>query len=92
MQQVWKYELSIHKLQPNDLITIQLPVGADILTVHEQHGSICLWALVNTNATKIERTFRIAGTGHNLANGNFKYIGTAFLEDGALVFHVFECK
>ncbi len=93
MRQVWKYALSIQKLQPNDLITIQLPYRAEILCVHEQHEEICLWAKVNPEESEtVERTFRIAGTGHDLANGSFEYIGTAFLQDGDLVFHVFECK
>jgi hypothetical protein len=86
-QQVWKYILSIK----NDLMTIRLPKGSKPLTVHEQFGEICMWVLVIPTADTKERTFRIAGTGHNLADGNFSYIGTAFIDDGELVFHVFEC-
>ena len=85
-KQVWKWVLFTR-----DLTTIQVPKGAEFLHVGEQHGSICIWALVNPGETKREeRTLRIAGTGHNISNGKFNYIGTVHLEGGELIFHVFE--
>lgn len=85
-KQVWKWVLS-----PQDLSTIQVPNGAQFLHVGEQEGAICLWALVNPVETKREeRTLRIAGTGHNLSNGRFDYIGPVHLDGGRLIFHVFE--
>jgi hypothetical protein len=85
-KQVWKWVLS-----PRDLSTIQVPTGAKFLHVGEQTGCICIWALVDPAETKREeRTLRIAGTGHNISNGKFNYIGTVHLDGGSLIFHVFE--
>lgn len=90
-KQVWKWELE----PPTDLITIHVPKGTEFLTAREQGYSICVWGLVDMESAvtdqREERTLRIAGTGHNIANGNFKYLGSAHLERGLLVFHVFEC-
>jgi hypothetical protein len=84
--EVWKWALFAR-----DLTTIHVPVGAKFLHVHEQHDQICIWALVDPKEERREeRTLRIAGTGHALANGNFEYIGTAHFDGGSLVFHVFE--
>lgn len=33
--------------------------------------------------------FRLAGTGHPIAEADLRYVGTFQLADGALVFHVF---
>ena len=85
---VWKYVLAVR-----DLTTIQVPKGAEFIHAHEQQGQICLWATVDTQETRREeRTFRIAGTGHILTNGKFDYVGTVHLDNGLIVFHVFECK
>lgn len=81
---VWKYELQLDT-------QLQMPVGAEILTVGVQHERICLWAKVDVNAPKAPREFQIVGTGHTMDNGgNTTYIGTVMLSDGYLVFHIFE--
>ena len=85
-QTVWKWTLTAR-----DLTTIRVPKGGKLLSVHEQRGQICLWALVDPQKETEERTIRIAGTGHILANGKFQYLGSVHLDAGQLVFHVFEC-
>lgn len=84
---VWKYAL-----EATDWQTIEMPGGAEVLTVQVQHGEPVLWALVDPDNELMERTFRMAGTGHrNLAYfGLGRYVGTFQLEDGGLVFHVWE--
>ena len=77
----------------NDVATIRMPINSELLTVHAQRNDICLWALVDPDEQRTEDvTFRIAGTGHILANGKFFYIGTVFFAEAQLVFHVFEAK
>ena len=86
MQTIHKFQLPV-----DDHVSVEMPYGSHILHVAEQHGGICLWAQVETEAPTVTRRFRIAGTGHPLGNdaaGN--YCGTAHLANGALVFHVFE--
>lgn len=63
---------------------------AKILTVNTQGVNLFLWALVDTEYSDIERTIYIHGTGHEMINPLSKYINTVFMENGKLVFHIFE--
>lgn len=85
MQRVYKYVLS------PDGSSVDMPVGAEILTAREQDEQICVWAKVDADFTLTEkRKFLVAGTGHDLPEDpNWHYIGTAMLERGRLVMHVF---
>ena len=89
MKTVYKYELPMR-----DLATIRLPKGSDVLSVGCQGDALFVWCLVDPDEERItERTFRITGTGHPLnlnRKGYENFIGTAFMRDGALVWHVFE--
>ena len=88
MQTVYKYG----PIQPNDYFELDLPEGAQILTVAEQHGEVYLWALVVTENAPETRRFRWAGTGHRLTEdeSGLRFISTFQMSGGALVFHVFE--
>ncbi len=44
MISIWKFNL-----QTIDKQEIQMPVGAELLTVQIQNGEPCLWARVDTN-------------------------------------------
>jgi hypothetical protein len=68
---------------------LSLPIGTEILDVHEQHGEICMWTLGDLKAETEVRYFTTFGTGLTLAD-HMKYIGTAYLDDAQLVMHVFE--
>ena len=83
MKTIWKFELP---KQGN----VEMPKGAEILTVQTQNEKPCIWALVNPDAEKEERAFVIYGTGHYFQLIDYKYIGTFQLNEGRLVFHVFE--
>jgi hypothetical protein len=48
---IWKYNLLIADDQ-----TIDLPKNAQILTIQNQNGDSCLWALVNPKNDKEPRT------------------------------------
>lgn len=90
MKRIYKYALPIM-----DLASIRMPRGAVILSIHQQFESICLWALVDPmrEDDTEERTFRIAGTGHDLTLKVYSgFVGSVFLAGGSLVFHVFEVK
>jgi hypothetical protein len=85
---IWKYPLTL-----TDVQDVRMPSGSEILTVQVQHASLCLWALVNQNAGRDAgevRTIEIHGTGIIMSDEERRYIGTAQMAGGALVWHVFE--
>lgn len=86
---IFKYFLFVCDFQ-----RIELPKGAQILTVQAQNGDPKLWALVDENAASEVREFLTIGTGNSApVTPRDTYIGTYQIHDGDLVFHVFEiCK
>lgn len=83
---IWKYEINI-----TEYVSIDMPYGAQILTVQKQGDKICLWAVVSPQAKTQLRNFMWAGTGQPLPDTfNEKYIGTVQFDDGKWVFHLFE--
>ena len=83
---IWKFELNIE-----DDIEIEVPIGAKILTFDMQHGTPCLWCMVNTENKKEKRYFRLAGTGHDITDEvGIAYIGTIQMHNGDLISHLFE--
>ena len=82
---IFKYFLAE---RPDDQ-TVLMPMGARVLTVQDQIGSVCLWALVNDAAKEVERVFRIVGTGHEFDDClAYNHIGT--VQQDEFVWHVFE--
>lgn len=86
-KRVWKYQLSI-----TDWQALYMPIGAVILSVQEQFGDICLWAMVDSEEEIYEnRIIIIVGTGNPAEHVDpINYIGTVQTHDGSLVWHVFE--
>lgn len=93
---IFKYALPVRTT------VLQLPIGAEILTVQTQRFQSetadylepVIWAIVDPSADVEERHFSTFGTGHLLPeeNGdyNYGYIGTYQLYNGGFVGHVFE--
>ena len=83
---VWKFPTPI-----DDVFSIDLPKGAQILTVQVQRGEPCIWALVDPDAPKEKRHFVLLGTGHvhskRLLEG-CSYVGSYQVQGGQLVFHL----
>ena len=85
---IYKYEIPI-----TDRFTLELPIGAKILTVQTRRGNTkgSIWAIVESKVEKETRTFRLFGTGHTFDMGeNYKYINTFQTHGGCLVWHLFE--
>lgn len=83
---IWKFDIPFQ-----DEFTLQMPMGAELLTIQTQHNFPKIWAIVEPNATVDNRTFRTIGTGHFMPEGKIGiYIGTYQIHQGDLVFHVFE--
>lgn len=86
MQSIWKFPF-----KTDDSIQIDMPKGAEVLTVQTQNEQPCFWALVSTKAPLETRNFAIFLTGFNVPTHlKMKYIGTYQLNGGMLIFHVFE--
>ena len=85
MSAVWKFGLALEDLQ-----TVVMPAGAELLTVQTQHGVPQLWARVQPGRPKESRQIATFGTGHDMGDQPMKYLGSYQLSGGDLVFHVFE--
>lgn len=84
--------ITIHKYQFEiaDSVVIEMPEGANVLSVQVQDGEPMMWAVVETTYCLKKKAFRIYGTGHKLdffaTEG--KYIGT--IQHNGFVWHIFE--
>ena len=85
MATIWKYVLEL-----TDTQTVEMPDGAEILSVANQGDSACIWAIVDPEQEKRTRTIEIFGTGHPVPSASRRFIGTALF--GPLVFHFFEAN
>lgn len=82
---IWKFLLKIEDEQ-----TLDMPEGAEILSVAMQGDTPCVWALVNpSNVTGYVRV-ETYGTGHPI-QGEPKgwFLGMYLAHGGAFVGHVF---
>lgn len=93
-----KPSYSIHKFPLRERVnqTMDMPRGAEILSLQVQKGIICIWAKVDTSLPEesdlVTRHFKIFGTGEPLDFGGSeaKYIGTCLVSNDTLVWHVYE--
>lgn len=84
MSIIYKYQLEIVDRQEK-----AMPVGAEILGVQNQRGTLTLWAWVNPKAKVEIVPFYVFGTGHPIdQTGIEEYVGTVQIDD--LVWHVFK--
>lgn len=85
-KKIWKFSLDVTSESK-----ITMPAGAQILCVQNQHGHPCIWALVDPENDREERSFFIHGTGYRIQEADdISYIGTFQQANGDLVWHVFE--
>ncbi len=82
---IWKFHIPDPSSQ---IVSIEMPIGAEILTVQMQGDEPCLWAVIDPSHGKETRTFRWAGTGHLLGTVG-SYIGTIQMLGGGLIWHFF---
>jgi hypothetical protein len=88
MQKIFKFSLPHSGIK-----AVSLPVGAKILSVHEQANTPLFWALVDPKAKCEDRTFAVYQNGEEIreTEGTSKeYLGTIHLFQGEYVIHVFE--
>lgn len=84
MKRILKYKLSPGTTK------VSTPGSALPLCVHEQQGDAFVWMLVTIDPTSYTTyTFISFATGEEV-DGNGTYIGTVFLNDASLVFHILQ--
>ena len=89
MRTVWKYD--IPKEQD---FHINLPKGAEFLTIALQGTEPKMWFLVNDKKELFEtRHFKLIGTGIPIDESlNLQYLGTFLVWNDTIVIHVFEVE
>jgi hypothetical protein len=86
MKTIWKFNVTME-----DTFEVKMPKGAQVLTVQEQYDEPQMWVVVDTEAPKEKRRFRLVGTGHPIDEKlNLSYIGTFQLDHGEFMGHLFE--
>lgn len=83
---IWKYGV-----EPAVAFEVDLPVGAEFLSVQAQFGEPQMWWLVDPKAPTTRRRFAVHGTGHAVS-GAKTYLGTFQMRGGELIFHLFEVR
>lgn len=87
-RQIWEYALRL-RLRMTDAQDLQMPAGAQVLSVGDKHETVCVWALVDVHAPMITHRIYIRGSSHSLSGVEGRYIGTV-VQEGGLVWHVFD--
>jgi len=89
MLQIFKYQIKVQ-----DVVEIEMPQGASVLTVQAQYGVPCIWAIVDPEQPLETRHFRIFGTGQpiEIESALNCYINTFQLLDGQFIGHLFELR
>lgn len=83
---IWKATL---KLEGGEQI-VMTPRDAEMLCAREQHEQVCVWFRCDPTAPQVKRRLVIIGTGHPESTDSDRYLGTASLDGGMLMLHVFE--
>lgn len=84
---IYKYPLI---QDPTQLQLVEMPAGATMLHIGEQHGQLYVWALVNENSTVVNYKFFVLGTGGDIGHLEMrsKFLASTQMSSG-LVWHVF---
>jgi hypothetical protein len=86
---IWKYPIPLYRAgMVSASPVLDMPAGAEILTLQVQDEKPTLWARVDPEQPPVRRQFAIVGTGHQVPDNASEYIGT--WQSALFVFHLFE--
>lgn len=106
MKTIWKFPFEVGDIieleMPSEAIILHVDV--QIQTTNQEYGAShgtsfgssvkqevpCIWALVDSEAPKETRKFRLFGTGHPLSDEPLTHCGSFKMAHDKLVFHLFE--
>ncbi len=91
----------VFKFELQETTVLRLPVGAQIVSVDNQNGKVCMWVVgdfpnyipCNPNQSEgefVHRKFGVYLTGQYIPHEHPVAIGTVLLDGGSFVAHVFE--
>ena len=89
MKTIYKY-----KVRQVEMVEVEMPVGARILTAQAQGMHIWIWAIVDTEVKDQEiRKLAVLKTGQEVTMDTdaMVHLGSVQFDEGGLVYHVFEC-
>lgn len=96
MRVIWKEPLVFRQDDyAYGVCSVQLPASAEILSVAEQRGQICVWFSVskdNAEETWEATTFVLVPTGGDLPPSSgrpLRHLGTVLQDEGMFVWHIF---
>ncbi len=86
---IYRYKIDIANTQ-----TLTLPKGAEILSVINHFGDVCIYAIVDTETTEREEyALQCYSTGYTIRHDDsYKFLGTVVMLDGNFIYHVFYKK
>lgn len=93
MKQIYKYPIHRYPMFIFGSQTLMLPRDAKIIHVDHQLDSICIWAIIDTEETRMEpRIIEVYGTGQVISSelGHIQHLGTVIMQRLGLIWHVFE--
>lgn len=94
MRQIWKYlipcELNELGIGYSEKTEVEMPGGAEIISVQTQGNRPMVWAIVDPSKPIEKRRVFMIATGKPMPEEARKFIGTLQLNDGNLIFHFFE--
>ena len=83
MRVIWKFTVEPGRF------SVEMPSGSTFLSVQSQRGRPQMWFLCDPHAPLRDRWFRAQPTGVEF-DVEGKYLGTFQMDDGDLVFHLFD--
>ncbi len=85
MHTIWKFPLVV-----TDRQNIRLPSLHRVLSVQEQGDQIMMWVAVDTDASYVNETFVIVGTGYPIPDDIAIKDHVGSVQQGMFVWHVFQ--
>jgi len=88
MKTIYKY-----KLKQQEIVEVEMPKGARVLTAQAQGVHVWIWAIVDADPKETEmRRFAILKTGQSISFNTdvLTHVGSVQFDEGGLVYHVFE--
>ena len=85
---IFKYDLHI----TDDKSEIFMPEGAEILSAHAIGDTVSIWVKFDHNVIELTpRYFMTCPTGYTITPvGKLNFIDTVVMNEGRLIFHIFE--
>lgn len=88
MKTIWK-----ERLNPLTKTEMFLPKGAKVLSSMFKDGHASIFIEVNPDAEQVKRSFKTIGTGWQVPEGRWQFVGTVMDtgdDDYGMVFHIYE--